>query len=276
MDILFPVLLIGGMGLVFGALLAYAAKIFYVKTDERVPKIIECLPGANCGGCGFAGCSAYAEAIAKGEAKPNCCPSGGAAAAEKIAAIMGIAADEVIPKVARVMCGGTKDCAKTKFIYGEKNIDCHAAMKLGGGAKSCAFGCLGLGSCAAVCDNNAISIKNGVAVIDREKCGGCGKCVRECPKNVIDLVRADVSYAVSCKSRDKGKKVRAICESGCIGCGLCAKVCLAEAITLENNLAAINPEKCANCGMCAEKCPQKAISFVNVPDKDDLESFVRI
>ncbi len=275
MDILFPVLLIGGMGLVFGALLAVAAKIFYVKVDERVPKITECLPGANCGGCGYAGCGAYAEAIVKGEAKTNLCPSGGTKVAEKIAAIMGVSTEAVVSKVARVMCMGTVDCAKTKYIYsGER--DCHSAMKLGGGAKSCSYGCLGLGSCVAVCDNDAISIVDGVAVVDRDKCGGCGKCVRECPKNVIDLVNADVSYAVSCKSKDKGKAVRAVCSVGCIGCGICAKNCLAEAITIENNLATIDPDKCANCGMCAEKCPQKVITFVTVPDTEDLDAFVRV
>ncbi len=275
MNILFPILLIGGMGLVFGALLAVAAKIFFVKVDERVPQITECLPGANCGGCGYAGCSAYAEAIVSGEAKTNCCPSGGNAVAEKIAEIMGVEAEAVALKVARVMCSGTNDCAKSKYIYsGEK--DCHSAMKLGGGSKDCAYGCLGLGSCVKVCDNNAISIVNGVAVIDRDKCGGCGKCVSECPKNVIDLVNADVSYAVSCKSRDKGKVVRAFCDTGCIGCGICVKTCLAEAITMENNIAHIDPDKCANCGMCAEKCPQKIIKFAKVPVVEDMDSFVRV
>lgn len=275
MDILFPILLIGGMGLIFGALLAIASKVFYVKVDERVPKITECLPGANCGGCGFAGCAAYADAIVKGNAKVNCCPSGGTAVAEKIAKIMGVEAEAVVPKVAHVMCSGTLDCAKTKYIYsGEK--DCHSAMKLGGGAKSCSYGCLGLGSCAKVCDRNAISIVNGVAVVDRDKCEGCGQCVRECPKNVIDLVNADVAYAVSCKSKDKGKTVRAFCSTGCIGCGICAKVCLAQAITVENNVAHIDPDKCANCGMCAEKCPQKIIKFAKVPDEEDLEAFVRV
>ncbi len=275
MNILFPVLLIGGMGLIFGGLLAVAAKMFFVKVDERVPQITNCLPGANCGGCGFAGCSAYAEAIVKGEAKTNCCPSGGNAVAEKIAKIMGVSSEEVIPKVARVMCIGTKDCAKSKFIYqGEQ--DCHSLMKLGGGSKSCSYGCLGLGSCVRVCDNDAISIINGVAVVDKDKCGGCGKCARECPKNVIDLVNADVSYAVACKSKDKGKAVRAVCSSGCIGCGICAKVCLAEAITVEDNLAKIDPDKCANCGMCAEKCPNKVITFVKVRETEDLDAFVRV
>ncbi len=275
MNFIFPVIIIGGMGLLFGALLTVASKKFAVKVDERVPKIIEILPGANCGGCGYAGCSAYAEAIVRGEAKSNCCPSGKAAVAAKIAEIMGTDALEVIPKVARVMCSGTSDCAKTKYIYvGEE--DCHSAMKLGGGQKSCSYGCLGLGSCVKACDQDAISIIDGVAVVDRDKCGACGQCVSACPKNIIQLVNADVSYAVSCKSKDKGKKVKAVCDVGCIGCGLCVKVCLAEAITLNNNLAVIDSEKCANCGMCADKCPQKIIKFEAVPDTEDLDEFVRV
>ena len=270
-----PIIIIGGMGLVFGALLAIASKKFAVKVDERVPKIISALPGANCGGCGYAGCAAYAEAVVAGKAKSNCCPSGGSVAAAEIARIMGTEALEVVPKVARVMCSGTADCAEFKYIYVGEN-DCHSAMKLGGGQKSCKYGCLGLGSCAKVCDKNAISIINGVAVVDRDKCGACGQCVSECPKHIIDLVNADVSYAVSCKSKDKGKKVKAVCSVGCIGCGLCVKVCLAEAIVLKDNLAVIDSEKCANCGMCAEKCPQKIISFVSVPDTEDLDEFVRV
>lgn len=275
MNFIFPVIIIGGMGLLFGALLTIASKKFYVKVDERVPKITDVLPGANCGGCGYAGCSAYAEAIVRGEAKTNCCPSGGTAVATKIAEIMGTDALEVVPKVARVMCSGTADCAKTKYIYSGEE-DCYSAMKLGGGPKSCAYGCLGLGSCVKACDRDAISIINGVAVVDRDKCGACGQCVSACPKNIIELVNADVSYAVSCKSKDKGKKVRAVCDTGCIGCGLCVKVCLAEAITLNDNLAVIDPEKCANCGMCAEKCPQKIIKFESVPVTEDLDEFVRV
>lgn len=275
MEILFPIIIVGGMGLIFGALLSVASKKFAVKVDERVPKIIDALPGANCGGCGYAGCGAYAEAIVNDGAKTNLCPSGGSSSALKIAEIMGTEALEVVPKVARVMCSGTTNCAKTKYIYvGE--IDCHSAMKLGGGPKSCTYGCLGLGSCAKVCDKDAISIVNGVAVVDRDKCGACGQCVAECPKNIIELVNADVSYAVSCKSKDKGKKVKSVCDVGCIGCGICAKVCLAEAITLSDNLAVIDSEKCANCGMCAEKCPQKIIDFVSVPDTEDLDAFVRV
>lgn len=275
MQFLFPIIIIGGMGLIFGALLAVASKKFAVKVDERIPKIIDALPGANCGGCGFAGCSAYAEAVVSGNAPCNCCPSGGAVAAKKLAEIMGTAEEGFVQKVARVMCSGTSDCSKTKYIYSGE-ADCHSAMKLGGGPKGCSYGCIGLGSCVKVCDNDAISVINGVAVVDREKCTACGKCVNECPKNIIDLVNADASYAVSCKSHDKGKKVRAVCDTGCIGCGLCVKVCLAEAISVNESLALIDSDKCANCGMCAEKCPQKIIKFVSVPEPETLDEFVRV
>ena len=275
MDFIFPVAIIGGMGLIFGALLAIASKKFAVKVDERVPMIIDVLPGANCGGCGYAGCAAYAEAIVKGEAKSNCCPSGGSAVAAKIAGIMGTDALEVVPKVARVMCSGTNECAKSKYIY-DGETDCYSALKLGGGQKSCVYGCLGLGSCVKACDRDAISIVNGVAVVDRDKCGACGQCVSACPKNLIELCNADISYMVSCNSKDKGKKVKTVCDVGCIGCGICAKVCLAEAITIVDNLAIINPEKCANCGMCAEKCPQKIIKFESVQELEDVDEFVRV
>lgn len=275
MDILFSVLTIGGMGLVFGIILAIASKIFAVKVDERIPQITSCLPGANCGSCGFAGCGAYAEAIVLGEAALNCCTPGGGATAEKISAIMGMDAGAVVPKVARVMCSGTADCAKNKFIYSGPR-DCHSAMKLGGGQKACTYGCLGLGSCMSVCPHDAISIVGGVAVVDRDKCGGCGMCAKECPKGVISIVDLSAAYAVSCNSKDKGKAVKAVCSVGCIGCGICAKNCLADAITVENNLATIDPEKCAGCGMCAEKCPVKIIKSAPVLEQESLNEFVRV
>ena len=275
MDILLPILVIGGMGLVFGALLAVAAKAFAVKVDERVPKILNSLPGANCGGCGFAGCSAYADAIVKGEAKVNCCPVGGKAVADKISAIMGVESGEISRRFARVMCSGTPECAKSKFIYNGPQ-DCHSAAKLGGGWKACSYGCLGLGSCTKVCPSGAMQLKDGIAFVDRDKCIACGMCAKECPKGVIELVDAYAAYAVSCSSRDKGKTVRAFCRTGCIGCGICAKNCLADAITVENNIARIDPKKCVNCGMCAEKCPQKVIKFAPIPEEESLDEFVRV
>ena len=262
MDILLPVIAIGGMGLIFGALLAVAAKIFEVKKDERIPLIVDCLPGANCGGCGFAGCAAYAEAICNGEAPVNSCPVGGAVAAAKIAEIMGVEAVETERLVAFVACAGTCDVAKDRYINNQA-IDCHAANRLAGGMKGCSFGCLGCGSCAEKCQFGGIKIVDGIAVVDRELCTNCGACIAECPRGVIIRVPYEAKALVLCNSKAPGKEVRAVCDAGCIGCGICAKNCEAGAIVVENNLAHIDSSKCIGCGVCVEKCPKKIISLIN-------------
>ena len=250
--------LVGGTGLVIGLLLGFAGKAFEVQTDEKEIAIREQLPGNNCGGCGYAGCDALAKAIAAGEAKADGCPVGGAAVAEAIAQIMGSQV-EVVKKVAFVKCSGTCEKAKDRFeYYGNQNCK-QAASTTGGGQKSCAFGCLGFGSCVGVCDFDAIHIIDGVAVVDREKCVSCGRCITECPKHLIELVPYENKHFVSCSSNEKGKDVKAACNAGCIGCKMCEKVCEADAIHVENNLARIDYEKCTNCGKCKEKCPVKVI-----------------
>ncbi len=266
MEILFPVIVIGGMGLIFGALLAIAAKIFAVEKDERIPQITEVLPGANCGGCGYAGCSAYAEAVCKGEAAANGCPVGGNDAATKIAEIMGIEAGTVERRTAFVRCVGTTAVAENRYINNE-DIDCYTAHRLGGGMKGCQYGCLGLGSCVEKCVFGAISIVDGVAVIDREKCTHCGTCIAECPRGLIISLPYDAKIAVACASKAHGKETRAVCGVGCIGCGLCAKVCESGAITVENNLASVDTEKCIGCGKCIEKCPRNVlVALVSMPE----------
>ena len=257
-EIIFPVIAIGGMGVIFGALLAIASKIFEVKKDERIPKVLELLPGANCGGCGYAGCSAYAEAMVLEGAPINKCPSCSDEAIKKISEILGVEAGKRERKVAFVLCSGTNDVAKEKYIYDGKQ-DCHTALKLGGGQKECAYGCLGFGSCIKKCTNDAISIINGVAVVDKEKCFGCGACVTECPKSVIKLLPYETGLQVMCSSKDKGKLTRQVCSTGCIGCGICVKNCPENAIELSDNKAFINPEKCIKCGACVSNCPFKAI-----------------
>lgn len=266
MDILLPVLAIGGMGLIFGAILAVASKIFAVDIDERVPQIVEVLPGANCGGCGFAGCNAYADAVVKGEAAVNCCPVGGEIAAEKIAYIMGVTAEKSVKQAARVLCQGSLENTDTRYEY-DGPMDCLTADRLGGGPKSCAYGCMGLGSCTSVCKFGAIEVKDGVAVVDEEKCTACGACVNICPKHVIAILPVTSKVTVKCSSKDKGKKTRTVCKTGCIGCGICAKNCPKEAITVENNVASINSELCVSCGICAAKCPQKCIISTRVIKK---------
>ncbi len=261
-QILIPVLIVGGMGLLFGALLGIASKVFAVETDERVPQITELLPGANCGGCGFAGCGAYANALVKGGVRPNMCPVGGPAVAEQIAQILGVENEEKEKMVARVLCNGTPDRALQKYIF-DGHADCHSAARLGGGEKMCPHGCLGFGSCVAVCQFDAISVETGVAVVDTEKCVACGACAAECPKNIIKILPEKSKYTITCKSVEKGKITRHDCQVGCIGCGICAKNCPKEAITVKDNLAAIDPSKCVNCGICAKKCPQHAINHVD-------------
>lgn len=262
MDILLPILAIGGMGLIFGALLAVAANIFAVEKDERLSQIENCLPGANCGGCGFAGCAAAAEAIVKGKAPVTCCPVGGDTVAKKIAEIMGVTAEKSERMTAFVMCSGTSDIAKNKYDNNE-NMDCHTANRLAGGMKECRFGCLGLGSCVAKCKFGALSIKNEIAVVDREKCTNCGACLAECPRHIIKRVPYSAKTVIICNSKDKGKDTRNVCGTGCLGCGICAKNCEAGAISIIDNCAVIDYKKCTGCGVCLEKCPRNIIKMLN-------------
>ena len=257
-QIISAVLVVGITGLVFGIILAVASVIFAVKKDERIGQIEEELPGANCGACGFAGCSAYAKAIVEEGAEVNLCSVGKNPVAEKIAGIMGCEAGEVKEMVAKVMCGGNCKRASEKYTYmGLK--DCASAARLAGGAKDCQYGCLGLGSCVSVCDNNAIRIKKGIAIVDPEKCGGCGKCKKACPKNVIEIVPREAKVHALCNNKDKGANVNKYCSVGCIGCKLCEKNCPEQAISVVDNCAVINYDKCTGCGICADKCPKKLI-----------------
>lgn len=260
--IIWSVALLAVLGILIGILLGVASKAFEVETDERVVQVRECLPGNNCGGCGYPGCDGLAEAIVAGNAPVGACPVGGAPVAGKIGEIMGVDAGSAVKKVAYVKCAGTCEVASNKYNYvGE--MDCRRAVMVPGrGDKACSHGCLGLGSCVAACQFGALSIVDGIARVDKEKCVACGKCVSTCPNNVIDLIPYDASYAVQCNSKDKGKDVMSVCKAGCIGCGLCVKQCEFGAVKLENNLAVIDPEKCQGCGKCAEKCPKKIIQAV--------------
>lgn len=250
--------LVGGTGLIIGLLLGLAGKAFEVAVDEKEQAVREALPGNNCGGCGYAGCDALAKAIAAGEAPASACPVGGAETAKKIAAIMGSEV-EVIKRVAFVRCSGDCEKATDRFEYTGASDCSQVALSTGGGQKACIYGCLGFGSCVSVCEFDAIHVVNGIAVVDREKCVACGKCVKECPKNLIELVPYENSHFVACHSNDFGKEVKAVCQAGCIGCKMCTRVCEFDAITVENNLAHIDYEKCTNCGKCKEKCPVKVI-----------------
>ncbi len=269
-EIIYPMLSMGALGLVLGALLAIASKIFAVEKDEVAEAITEVLPGANCGSCGFAGCSAYANAISKDGAKINACSPGGQNVADAIAGILGVESAQVEEKIAVVRCNGTHDVATDKFEYtGIKDCGAVAALQ-GAGQKSCDYGCLGFGSCVKVCCRGAISIVDGIAVIDIDKCGGCGECVAVCPKHLIEVVPKTTKYVVKCQSCDKGAQMKEKCSVGCIGCKICEKNCEAGAITIENNHAVIDYSKCTGCGVCAQKCPKKIIKPV-IEEENSVE-----
>ena len=258
--IIVATLVIGLVGLILGLALVTASKKFYVEVDDRVTRVRECLRGSNCGACGYAGCDAVAEAIGAGEAHMDACPGNSSENVAKIAAILGKESVSQEIQVAVVHCGGNCDATKPKGNYVGIS-DCRAAALAGVNFKSCDYGCLGLGSCASVCPQHAISVKNGVAVVNAELCIGCGLCAKACPKHLIALQKRDGKVIVRCSNKDKGAAVKKICANGCIGCGICVKQCEQGAITLENNLSVVDQSKCVACGKCVEKCPTKAIRF---------------
>lgn len=252
------VLVLAAIACLFGVLLGVAAKKFAVKKDPRIDEISECLAGANCGGCGYSGCSAYARAIVEQGASVDLCPVAGTKAVEQISAIMGVEVKQPVRMRAQVKCAGTHSAANYKYLY-RGLADCHSVARLGNGPKECSFGCIGLGSCVSACPFDAIRLKNGVAFVEYDHCRACGMCVRACPQNLIELVPFDSRFWVSCASKDKGPVVRGHCQVGCIGCGICVKNCPNTAITLSDSIAKIDYTLCSNCGICAEKCPRKII-----------------
>ncbi len=258
-DILIPVLIVAGVGLIAGVGLAIASALMAVPVDEREQAVLEELPGANCGACGYSGCSGYAAALAAGEAANGLCAPGGAATSGRITAILGVEAAEVERKTAVVHCLGTYDNTSDKLEYQGVN-SCAAAMQLYGGLASCAFGCIGLGDCASVCDYGAISVCNGVASVNTALCVGCSKCVRTCPKGIISLERESTA-AVHCSSRIKGGETRKVCKAGCIGCMKCTKVCDAGAITVTDFCASVDSGKCTGCGKCVDVCPAHIVKL---------------
>ncbi|MBR5617874.1 MAG: RnfABCDGE type electron transport complex subunit B [Oscillospiraceae bacterium] len=277
-EILIAIGILGGLGLVFGLVLAAASKVFYVETDPRLEQLNACLPGANCGGCGYAGCGGYAEAVLNGETPIGKCASGGNECARDMAAIMGVKAVEVTRKVALVRCSGEKrydksgnlvSGAKLKAEY-EGFQDCISASRIGGnGPLSCKFGCLGFGTCVKACKYDAISVVNGVAKVNEDRCVGCMACASVCPRNLIVPVEPKRNVVIACASLAKGAVTTRGCTVGCIGCGLCKKICPNDAITVEKNLAVIDYSKCDNCGLCATVCPKKLIKDSNVENLPD-------
>ncbi len=256
----FTVIFLIGFGGVLGLSLAYAAKRFAVYMDPRIEQVKEVLASAHCGACGYAGCEQYAEAVVtKPDVPPNLCLPGRAATAEAVARITGKVAGAVEAQFSRITCQGSNSKAKRRFKY-EGVVDCRAAVLAGGGDKSCIYGCLGYGTCASVCPFDAITMSDDdLPLVDITKCTGCKKCEAACPKKVIEVLPASKAVVVACHSRDKGTDTRKNCEIGCIGCGICVKLCPFNAPSVTNNLSKIDIDKCKVCGLCVPKCPTNAI-----------------
>ncbi|MCL2544366.1 MAG: RnfABCDGE type electron transport complex subunit B [Clostridia bacterium] len=261
MTIVYAVAVLGGLGLVFGVMLAVAGKLFFVPVDGRIAAVLEALPGANCGGCGYPGCKPFAQALVEGEAPANGCPVGGQELADKLGAMLGIDPGYRRRMAAMVMCQGTVERCRPKFHQFQGIQDCLSASLVADGNKTCHYACLGLGTCTAACAFDAIRIDDRmkIAVVDPDRCTGCAMCIETCPKRVLSLQPAGTPVQILCHAAERGKLVSDNCKVGCVGCELCEKACKFGALAMVNHLPVIDQEQCAGCMMCAEVCPTTAI-----------------
>ena len=252
------------IGLIFGLILAFANKKFSIEVNPLINLVEDILPKGQCGGCGYAGCAAYAEAVVtNADVPPNLCIPGKKTVADLVANLTGKTAPEIAPRIAQVRCKGTLTKAVRKYNYVGVD-DCIAATLVQGGPKGCQYGCMGFGTCVKNCPFDALSMgEEGLPIVNEKKCVGCGKCSFVCPKHIIGMSPIGAPVSVLCNSKDKGAVARKLCSEACIGCGLCVKNCPFDAIKLENNLAVVDShiclEKCDN-ATCLAKCPTGAIT----------------
>ena len=274
--ILLAVIVLGVLGLVSALVLFYASHRFAVHEDPRIGQVAAVLPQANCGGCGYPGCSGFAAACVKaadqGSLDGKLCPVGGQAVMEQVADIVGLSVVASAPKVAVVRCNGSCE-NRPRIAEFDGMPTCRVQQMLGMGETACPYGCLGCGDCVAACQFGAISINpsTGLPEVDEEKCTACGACAKACPRGVIEIRLKGPKgrrVVVLCNNKDKGAVANKACKSACIGCGKCVKTCeKCQAITLENNLAYIDAEKCKMCRKCEEACPKGAIHGFNFPPR---------
>ena len=268
--IIWTIVILSALGLLLALVLFLVASKFKVEEDPRIDEVEKAMPGANCGGCGYAGCRAFADSAVKAPNLDNhYCPVGGNDVMKKVADILGFEVKEKAPQVAVVRCTGS--CAnrpRTNIYDGVQS--CRVKAALYAGDTACPFGCLGCGDCVGACQFGAISMdpETGLPVVDETKCTACGACAKACPKHIIELRPKGprgMRVYVSCVNKDKGGVARKACTAACIGCTKCAKVCPREAVTIADNLAYIDPAKCRLCKKCVDECPTGAIHAVNFP-----------
>ncbi len=276
MEILIAFLIMLGLSVAAGVLLLIFSRLFAVKKNPIEKKVRECLPGINCGACGYKGCDDYAAALAEGGVKANLCVPGAQAASDEISDILGIEKVEVEDVVAFVSCNG--HCGATSLVAQYEGVKtCKAASELYGGGNSCRFGCLGFGDCSSACPSDAICMVDGVARVDTSRCLGCGLCKDVCPKKIITMLPQNAATAVMCSSKQSGALARKACKNACIGCKKCEKACSGGAIAVTDNLAVIDYTKCNYCGRCVEECPTgclKKVFFPDIPEGCDAESLI--
>ena len=255
--LLIIIAIVAVLAIIFAVLIVSVSKLCAVKEDERAKQIEENLAGANCGGCGYAGCADFAKALLEGKATIDGCGPTSNEGKKQICSVLGVEFVEKEDCFAVVHCAGGK-VSLDKYAY-TGNQNCILESMQMGGKKTCSEGCIGEGTCASLCPYYAISVKQGVAVADRSLCEACGVCVKKCPKHLIELVPKSSLVYVACSSKCKGKDVMNTCKVGCIGCGICAKFCPENAITMQNNIPVIDYSKCTGCKTCVSKCPRKCI-----------------